>query len=433
MMDRSLDEGESQTLEFKKTLAEMREIVETVCAFANTKGGRVFVGVDDSGNVLGVELGKRSVEEIALEIARNTDPKIFPEVAIQELGGKKVIVIKVSERADKPVFAFGMAYKRVGKANLKMDREEILESLKEIHGLRYEDTPICSLDDLELGKVQEFARRAKEVRKSALSEDPGVILQNLGMANGKVSVAGALCFGKDPQKFLPWATIKIGKFVGGRVAFEKEIRGDLTDQIERAFVETLDLTKRGMEVKGAKRTEEFEYPPRALREILVNAVCHREYSSPSPIYVRVYDDRLEVENPGGLAELGVEDLKKPHRSVLRNPRIGEVLYYLGYIEKWGVGTLMVWEECMKNGNGEPTFESNGSFKVILRSKFFPFEEGTEEEIVKRLRRKPMTRMELEKLLGIRESTARKYLGILQAKGIVRKIGKGKKVKYVLSF
>ena len=432
-MSQSLKEGESQTLEFKKTLVKMREIVETICAFANAKGGKVFVGIDDSGNVLGVDLGRRSIEEIALEVARNTDPKIFPEVAIQKIKGKNVITIKVSERADKPVLAFGTAYKRVGKVNLKMDREEILKSLKEARELRYEDTAICSFDDLEVEKIQGFALKAKEIRRSALSEDPKIVLQNLGLANERVSVAGTLSFGRDPQKFLPWAYVKIGKFVGGRIAFEKEVRGDIATQIERALVETLDLTKKKIEVRGAKRTEEFEYPPRALRETLVNATSHRDYSSPSPVYVRVYDDRLEVENPGGLMELAIEDLKKPHRSVLRNPRIGEVLYYLGYIEKWGVGTLMVWEECIKNGNGEPIFESDGTFKVTLRSKYFPPGEGTEEKIVRQLRRKSLTRGELERLLGIKESTVRKYLGILQSKGIVRKIGRGKKVRYAISF
>ena len=433
MMSRSLKEGESQTLEFKKTLAETREIVETICALANAKGGTVFIGVDDSGNVLGVDLGRRSIEEIALEVARNTDPKIFPEVAIQEVDGKKVIVIKVSERADKPVFAFGTAYKRVGKVNLKMDREEILKSLKEAHELRYEDTAICAFDDLEVEKIQEFVQKAKKIRRSALSEDPKVILQNLGLANEKVKVAGLLNFGKDPQKFLPWVHIKIGKFVGARIAFEKEIRGDIATQIGMAFVETLDLTKKKIEIKGTKRTEEFEYPPKALREILVNAISHRDYSSASPIYVRVYEDRLEVENPGGLMELGIEDLKKPHRSVLRNPRIGEVLYYSGYIEKWGIGTLMVWEECIKNGNGEPIFESDDTFRVILRSKYFLSREETEDRIMRRLGKRPLTRGELEKLLGIKESTVRKYLGILQSKGVVRKIGRGKKVKYAISF
>jgi len=429
-MDR-LPKEESQTLEFKKTLAEMREIVETVCAFANTKGGRILIGVDDSGRVLGVELGKRSIEEIALEIARNTDPRIFPEVTVQEVEGKKVVVISVSERVDKPVFAFGAAYKRVGKVNLKMDREEIAECLKRAQGLRYESTPICSLSDLDVGKVQEFARRARETRKSLMVEDPKIVLQNLGMAEDeKVSVAGLLCFGSQPQRFLPWATIKIGKFVGARVVFEREVRGDLTEQIEKGLVEVLDLIKKGVRVEGARRVEDFEYPPRALREILVNAVCHREYSSPSPIYVRIYEDRLEVENPGGLIELEVEDLKRPHRSVLRNPRIGEVLYYLGYVEKWGTGTLMVWEECMKNGNGEPIFESNGSFKVTLKSKFHA-EKGVEERIVEELRKGAMTRGELEKILGMRESTVRKYLGILQKKGLVRKIGRGKRVRYTL--
>jgi len=140
--------------------------------------------------------------------------------------------------------------------------------------------------------------------------------------------------------------------------------------------------------------------------------------------------KLEVENPGNLLELSVEDLKKPHRSVLRNPKIAEVLYYLGYIEKWGTGTLMVVKSCLENGNGEPIFESNGTFRVTIHSSAnFQFNE-TERKILEYLRKKKIaSRKEIEKLLSVKESTARKYLEKLQEKGLITKVGKGKGIKY----
>ena len=123
-------------------------------------------------------------------------------------------------------------------------------------------------------------------------------------------------------------------------------------------------------------------------------------------------------------------MKKPHRSVLRNPKIAEVLYYLGYIEKWGTGTLMVIKSCLENGNGEPIFESNGTFKVVLRSSLnFQFNE-TERKILKYLRKREIaSRKEIEKLLNVKESTARKYLEKLQERGLITKVGKGKNIKY----
>jgi len=103
--------GESETVEFKRSLAETREIIETVCAFANTKGGVIIVGIDDEGEIKGV--GKRTIEDLVLKIANSTEPRIFPEIEVVEAKKKKLIVIRVSERKDKPVFAFGVAYKRV--------------------------------------------------------------------------------------------------------------------------------------------------------------------------------------------------------------------------------------------------------------------------------------------------------------------------------
>ncbi len=181
-----------------------------------------------------------------------------------------------------------------------------------------------------------------------------------------------------------------------------------------------------------EREEIFEYPLRAIREIIVNAVAHRDYSSKSPVYIRIFEDRLEVENPGNLLELSIDDLKKPHRSVLRNPKIAEVLYYIGFIEKWGTGTLVVIKSCLENGNDEPIFESNGTFKVIIHSSVnFQFNE-IEGKILEYLKEKKVARRkEIEKLLGVKESTARRYLENLQKKGLVSKVGKGRETKYVI--
>lgn len=431
-INKLLKKGESENVEFKKSLAEIREIIETISAFANTKGGTIVVGVTDKGEIKGVNIGKKTIEDLVLKIANSTNPRVFPEVETIEVKSKKLIVIKVSERSDKPVFAFGIAYKRVGKNNLKMDREEILEILKKSAEINFEDREICDVSEIDKEAVKNFAENAREKRK--MKTKPIAILENLGMVKeNKINVAGLLCFGKSPQKYLPYAVIKIGKFVGRKIVYEKEIKGNLIEQIEKSYAEVVTLIRKKISSVKLKREEVFEYPLEAIREIIVNAVAHRDYSSKSPIYIRIFEDKLEVENPGNLLELSIEDLKKPHRSVLRNPKIAEVLYYLGYIEKWGTGTLMVIKACLENGNAEPEFETNGTFKVIIHSSLSFQINEIERNIIEYLKNKKVaTRKEIEKAIKIKESTARKYLESMQKKGIIIKIGKGKNIRYKIT-
>ncbi|HDD64010.1 MAG TPA: winged helix-turn-helix transcriptional regulator, partial [Thermoprotei archaeon] len=409
-------------------------IVETICAFSNTRGGIVLVGVNDKGEVVGVDVSRSTIENLVSRIARETNPRIYPEVEVVEFNGRKVIVIRVSERTDKPVFAFGVAYKRVGKSNLKMDRDEILRLFRESRRISFEDEKICTISELDYGKIKSFIERASAYRRAVLPSDPKSVLDNLGMLlNDHINIAGLLAFGRNPQKYFPYACIKIGKFVSGSIIFEKEIKGDIIEQIERAYAEVLSLIKREIKVKGLKREEVYEYPPKALREAVVNAVAHRDYSIKSPIYIRIYEDRIEFENPGGLIDLTVEDLKKPHKSILRNPKIAEVLYYLGFIEKWGIGTLMIIKECILNGNGEPVFESNGSFKLTIFSRYFSSLDPVERKIIDYIREKGVVeRREIQEHLKLAESTVRKYLIKLRLRGLIVKIGRGKRTVYKLA-
>ena len=424
--------GEGQTIEFKVSLAETREIIKTVCAFANTKGGVIIVGVGDKGVIKGVSVGRRTIEDLVLKIANSTEPRIFPEVQDMEVGKKNLIIIKVSERRDKPIFAFGVAYKRVGKNNLKMDRDEVLELLRRFGEINFEDQAICDIDEIDEEALESFIEKAMKRRKIR-SIGVSSLLDNLGMIkDNKLTVAALLCFGRNPQKHLPYAILKVGKFIGGKIIYEKEIRGNLIEQIERGYAEVLGIIRKRIVGINLRREEAFEYPPEAIRELIVNAVAHRDYSSRSPVYIKIFEDIIEFENPGRLLELSIDDLKKPHRSVLRNPKIAEALYHLGYVEKWGTGTLMVMKSCLENGNGEPVFESNGVFRVkISSSERFQANE-IEKEILRYLRdRGIVTRKELEKYLGVKESTVRKYLRKLRMKGLIARVGEGKNTKYRL--
>ncbi len=432
-----LNRKEDTTTEFKRSLSEFSDILVTVSAFSNTRGGVIFVGVDDDGNVVGVDVGRGSLENLAHQIVQNTDPKVYPEIKVERIFGKPVIEIRVSERSDKPVFAKGIAYKRVGKSNVKMDRDEIVNLLRKTYQLSYEDVEVSTIEDIDLGKIKKFAAETKSRRLTSIPEDEVSVLKSLGlMKNERVKLAALLAFGGNPQAKVPWATVKIGRFLEETApAMEKEIGGDLFEQIEKSYVETISFIRKEIKVGKLKREEIYEYPPEALREIIINAVAHRDYSIQSPIYIKIFNDKIEIENPGGLPPgITIEDLKKPHRSILRNPKIANILYNRGYIEKWGIGTLQVLKKCLINGNGEPIFNSNHYFKATIKSRYTQETAENERKILNYLlEKRKITRRELEKKLKLKESTVRKILGKMQKKGLIIKEGKGKNTKYILPF
>jgi len=122
-----IQNGESEILEFKKSTGEWKEIIKTISAFANTRGGVVLVGVSSKGEVPGVRIGKRTIEDLTNKIRENTDPKIFPGISVENIDGESIILIKVEESVSKPLFAFDRAYKRVGKSTVRVTSEEIRE------------------------------------------------------------------------------------------------------------------------------------------------------------------------------------------------------------------------------------------------------------------------------------------------------------------
>ncbi|MBU4511289.1 putative DNA binding domain-containing protein, partial [bacterium] len=163
-----ISQDESETVEFKKSLSESKEIIKTISAFANTKGGRIFVGVSNYGNALGVEIGKDTLERLVNQITQNTDPKIHPRITVEKIDEKQIIVIKVKESSDHLVLAFGRPYSRIGKSTLQMSRDEYERSILEKHKDKlYFDSQICkeaTIKDIDKEKIKWFLKKAKAER-----------------------------------------------------------------------------------------------------------------------------------------------------------------------------------------------------------------------------------------------------------------------------
>ncbi len=442
--------SESQSTEFKPSLSQLHDIVESVSAFSNTSGGKIVIGMDDDGNVLGVDVGKRTLENLANQIKQNTDPPVLPSIHIEDEKGKNIIVVEVPESSVKPVLAYGRAFKRVGRSNHKMGYEEIRRMTMQSSKI-YWDGRICegaALDDIDREKIRWFVGVAKNQRGLNIAENASAeeALAKLKLLkDGKLTNAAALLFSKEPE-FLQ-SEVKCIRFSGNEplkpyIDFQT-LSGNAFDLIDRAEDFVLRNIKKAIWlVPGqVQREEKYEYPPDAIREAIANAVVHRDYESPSKVQVRVFDNRIEVWSPGLLPEgITIEDLKKEHRSIPRNPLLFKQLFWVKYVEDVGGGTVDMINWCRQEGLPEPEFTFiSGAFVVVF--KLPPAIEDLEKLGLNERQRKAIEHIvksgsisngEYQKISEVSRETATRDLKGLVEKGILRKTGKGKRdIRYEL--
>ena len=449
-----IERGETQSLEFKESLRLKDEIGETVSAFSNSDGGTVIVGVSNSGGVLGVDIGKNTLEELANYIKRNTDPQVFPSVKIQEVGEKNVVMIEVKEGAEKPVFFKNHAYKRVGKTNQRISSSEMRKLAKESGGRVYWDERVCEgacPEDIDGDKVRQFLRKAKYARRLEIDPDISVeeALERLSLIKGeKLTNAALLLFGKNPQRYFLQTEVRCARFKGTEAIKPfidmKVFDGDIIEQANKAlnFVLEHTLLSAWLVPGKVEREERNEYPSDAIREAIVNAICHRDYESTGNVQVRIFDDRIEVWNPGSLPEgWTVEKLKQKHESIPKNPLIADQFFLIKFIEKWGTGTIEMVRRCVEWGLPEPEFEFTGTSLIVTFRKTELTDEflrifGLNErqiKIVKYLKeREFVTSSEYEKMFGITDRQARIDLSQLISQGLISKVGKARLTKYRLN-
>lgn len=217
-LSKLISSSESTTIKWKLSLSEINGIIETVAAFANTEGGRIFVGVFPEGKAFGVQIGKGTIEKMVNQIAQNTDPKLHPKVTTKRIDGKEVLIVDVRESHDHLVLAFGRPYKRVGRSTVKMSKDEYEELIFGKHKDKlYFDTGICrsaSLKDIDPAKVQWFLEKAREERRLTIPAKVSTkeALEYLKvLQDGKLNNTAILLFGKDPQKFFVQAKIRAGR------------------------------------------------------------------------------------------------------------------------------------------------------------------------------------------------------------------------------
>ncbi len=447
-LEQFLSEGEGQSVEFKESLRLLNEIGECISAFSNSNNAVILVGVSDNGKVVGASIGRNSLEELAGFIKRNTDPPVFPRITIERVRGKKVVVVSVGECSEKPVLFKGRGFKRVGKTNQKLSASEIRKLAKESGERVYWDERICreaGLKGIDEEKVKWFLRKAKHERNFGVEPETPVeeALERLDLTkSGKLTNAAVLLFGKNPQKFFLQAETKCARFKGTEpLEFidMKAFSGSIIDQRENAIGFVKEHIKLHAKIVGTERVEEWEYPIEAIREAITNAVCHRGYETTGNVQIRIFDDRIEIWGCGPLPKpLTVEDLKKKHKSIPRNPLIAKCFFLIKFIEEWGTGTNRIIKWCLEKGLPEPVFEEIANNLVVIFRKYKITEEILKElnerqkRIVEYLKaHEKISRSECMKLLNTSKDTAFRELLALQKKNILTRQGSGKNVYYEL--
>jgi len=442
-------QGESETLEFKESLRLKEEIGESACAFSNSNGGIILIGVSDLKEIKGVQIGKKTMIDLAENLKKNTDPPIFPEITKIRIDNKEVISLKIKQAVEKPVFYKNSVYKRVGETNQRILSSGIRKLAREYIGRIYWDEQAHSeagFENIDGKKIKQFIAKAKFERRLGISLTLShkEVLKRLKLfKNNKLTNAAILLFGKNPQEFFLQAEMRCARFKGTKpLEFidMKVLGGNIIDLRE----DGLDFVKKHIrlhaKIKGTERIEKWEYPIEAVREAITNAICHRDYESTANVQIRVFDDRIEILNPGKLVGgLTVDMLRKKHESIPRYPLIARQFFLIKYIEQWGTGTNRIVEQCLDHGLPEPIFEEIGeTFAITIRK--YHINETTLKELNSRQREivnylgehGKVTRKECMSLLKLSKDTTIRELSELLKKGLIKRLGTGKNIYYYLS-
>ncbi len=364
---------ESETCEFKESLDE-EEVIRTLVALANTKGGKILVGVRDDGSAIGFSAGKNKIEAFVSRLNDEVKPSIYPSVRQKQIDGKAVLEIETKESDRKPHFCKGVVYKRVGKSTLRVtDGDEIKRMFLSPEKLF--DGAICegaTMSDISDAEVVSFHKAALAKGRLAFSfSSVEETLSKLGLLKeGRVTNAAVLLFGNDPARFFPQHGIRLAILSSsGEMVVMENLDGNIPQCINRTYEFLLQHIKKMVRIEGLIRKETPILPPLAMREAITNALVHRDYLSPAPSYASLSTERLDVKNPGILNGLTIEQLYRVHNSVPRNPLIVKTLHFAGYIEQWGTGTTRMIEWMREAGLEDPKFrELGGFFNVSLAAK-----------------------------------------------------------------
>ena len=365
---------ESQNIEYKSNWRD--DYLKWICGFANSNGGKLFIGIDDDGKVIGIDNHRELLERLPNKFRDILG--VFAEVNLQSENNIHFLEIVVL-RYDVPISLRGKYYVRTGSTLLELKGPALNEFILKRTGKTWDDIPEqrASVIDIDEATIRQFIKDARKTKRINVEDDIDIpdLLEKLRLLeDGNLKRAAIVLFGKDPGKFYPNMAIKIGKFgeSDADLKFHEVAEGNLI-QIKEHIGEMLNAKFfiHPIDFEGMQRVERDEYPVAAVREMILNGLVHRNYLG-APTQIRLYDGHFSVWNDGGLPEgITEEDLRKVHRSKPRNPLIADVCFKGGYIDFWGRGTIKIIEACYEAGLPEPILkeEQGGFLSKVFKDQF----------------------------------------------------------------
>ena len=394
MVKDTIFSGESKNIEYKVTLPDKSEkYMKTIVAFANTQGGKLIVGVDDKTHqIVGVENDVlfQLMDGIANAVSDSCVPQIIPDIEPQTVNGKTVIVVSVEAGKNRPYYL-----KSKGKDNgtyirvAGTSRQAFPEKIKELEmeGARISwDELTCVGYPVSQEATEKLCQDIEKFRKKAGMSEHSVKKEQLinwkilKQSEGQLLATNA--YALLTSDYFSFSKTQCAVFKGtDRAVFldKREFTGPIYTQIEEAVDFVLRNIRLGATIDGLVRKERYELPPEAIREMIINAHCHRNLLDESCIQVAIYDDRLEVTSPGGLYNgLTYEEVMNGH-SKIRNKGIANIFSQMGLVEAWGSGIKRILNAAEEYGLPKPRFqEFDNMFRVELFRNLFPMMEESRD-------------------------------------------------------
>jgi ATP-dependent DNA helicase RecG len=429
-----IQKGESQTIEFKTTF--QKEVIESIVAFANAQGGKIFIGISDNGNIVGVELKQETLQNWINQIKISTSPSVIPDLLVENIEGKTIVIIDIKEYPIKPISYKNRYYIRKANSNHVMSMEEIADEYLKTKNSSwdyYADTT-QSFNDISLDKVDSFIKKIEINFNKSFDDNPMQILQKYGLLrDDKLTFGAYLLFVKD---FCLISGIQAGRFKTPTDIIDSiSLNTDILSEIDELII----FIRKHLMVEyiitgNPQRQERYDYPLDAIREIVLNMVVHRDYRDSSDSVIKIFDDRIEFFNPGGLYDdLTIEQLRNnDYKSKTRNKLIALMFKECGLIEKYGSGMQRIKKLCLEHNIPEPKFqEIQKGFQVTLYKKTTQktTQKTSKETILELLKiNNKLTRESLSKEIGVTSDTIKQHLANLQKEGKLIRVG-GRKDGY----
>lgn len=429
---------ETQTIEWKESWRDA--YIRWICGFANAQGGMLIIGKNDEGAVVGVANAKKLLEDIPNKIRDLLG--IIVDVNLRIEQDKELLEIVV-EPYPYPISYKGEYHYRSGSTKQELKGAALDRFLLKKQGKHWDGVPVPGIDVVDF-KEESFdifrtkANKSRRVSDDILAQNNALLIDNLNLKEGDyLKRAAILLFHNNPEKWVVGAYIKIGYFrTDADLLYQDDIHGSLFVQAEKAM--DLLLTKylkAAISYEGITRVEKFPFPRAALREALLNAIVHKDYSGGSPIQISVYDNKIYFWNDGQLPDnWTVEQLLSKHASKPFNPLIANAFFRAGMIESWGRGIEKINQECEAVGVSAPEYRTDASgLMVKFHTKVTQTEktlektpEKTPEKIIALLRDDgSLSIAKLSKQIGKSTSAIERALRKLRENGDIERVGPDK--------